>query len=294
MVLILVGLWGFVNNVNVPSLADKAPWESLGEGIMVLAGLLLIVASFLFGDSWNDLGLAGGANLHWIRRQVSNGTRWLVLGSCALMHVLLLVAYFCGGQGVLDWGFGKLIGQLGLRRSPHVLLWFPMLSLDITLWWVLRYDNLRKAVPTFGLACVVGVAFLLLLTSIMDSHCSPNERLWQRWDTDTFLRGLLGRYILWGTIQQLLFLSFLNTRFRKGISNPMASALMTGLCFGLIHAPVWSLAWITFFGGTVWAWCFQRAPNLFLAGLVHGILGTLLGLLLSDPWFPMRVGPFSL
>jgi len=292
--LILVGLWGFVNNVNIPSLADKAPWKILGEGVMVLAGLLLISAAFLFGDSWNDLGLAGGANVRWIRKHASSRTRWLVLGFFVLTHVVLLLAYSCGGRGVLDWGFGKLIGQLGLRRVPHVLLWFPMLSLDVTLWFVLRYDNLRKAAPTFGVAGAVGVAFLLLLTWVMDEHFSPNERLWQRWNTEIFLRGLLGRYILWGTIQQLLFLSFLNTRFRKAVSNSTASALMTGLCFGLIHAPVWALVWVTILGGTVWAWCFQRTPNLFLAGVVHGILGTLLGMMLSDPWFPMRVGPLSL
>jgi len=294
MVLILAGLWGFVNNVNIPSLADKAPWQRMGEGVIGLSILFLIPAPFLFGDTWRDLGMAGGANVHWFRKKATQAQRAWVFLACVVVHALIAAGYFGGGQAILQWGFGKLIGQLGLRKAPHVLLWFPILSLNVTFWLIIRYDNFREAFPKFGLAAAIGVVFLLLLTGIMDAWFSPGERLWDRWDTNQYLRGLLGRYILWGTLQQLLFLSLLNVRFRRGISDPRVSALATGVCFGIIHAPVWSLALLTFLGGTVWAWCFQRTPHLFLAGFVHGALGTLLGILLSDPWFPMMVGPLSL
>jgi len=294
MALILVGLWGFVNNVNIPRLADKAPWETWGQAVICLAALFLLPAPFLFGDTWRDLGMAGGANLRWFRREATRRQRLWVLSAFAVAHLLIVAGYFGGGEPVLQWGFGKLIRQLGLKNAPHALLWFPIVSLNATFWLIFRFDNLREALPKFGAAAAVGAVFLLLLTWIADTWFSPGERLWDRWNTNEYLRGLLGRYILWGTIQQLLFLSFLNTRFRKGISDPRLSALATGLCFGLIHAPVWSLAFLTFLGGTAWAWCFQRAPHLFLAGFVHGALGTLLGVFLADPWVPMRVGPLSL
>lgn len=293
MALIMVGMWGIYNNSNIPALASLAPWRVLGSAVLVLAGLSLISSIFVFHDSLREMGL-GGPSLFRKIRSSQGGEQRLVLCLLIVVNLAVIVAYVAGAEKALDWVFGWLAGTFGVRKAPAAMLWFPILTLNVTLGWVIRYDNFWKALPGFLLSLAVGVGFLLATTAIIDRVLAPDENVWLRWDWARYAQGVLGRYILWGTIQQFLFLSILNTRFRKGLSNPWMSAVCTGLCFGAIHAPVWTLSVLTFLGGTLWGWFFQKNPNLIIAGFVHGCLGTYVSIMLSHPWVPMKVGPIGM
>jgi len=113
------------------------------------------------------------------------------------------------------------------------------------------------------------------------------------------MRGLrgMGAYVIWGTLQEVLFLSYFNTRIRKSFSSPLTAAVVTAMVFALFHLRAYTLMAICFGIGIVWGLLFQAAPNLFLMGLAHGVSGgfgtmfQVVGMKLVK--INARVGPFN-
>jgi membrane protease YdiL (CAAX protease family) len=100
----------------------------------------------------------------------------------------------------------------------------------------------------------------------------------------------LSRY-LWPFLQQYLMLGFLNRRLQDVLSKGRSSLIATALIFAGMHAPNPALMMATFLGGVIWAWTFQRQPNLFATTLSHILLGAVLGHSLPDWLLPnMKVG----
>jgi membrane protease YdiL (CAAX protease family) len=52
--------------------------------------------------------------------------------------------------------------------------------------------------------------------------------------------------------------------------------LLVGLIFGLLHLPNLWLAAVTFLGGVILAYVYQRVPNLLALALAHGLVSLLL------------------
>lgn len=87
-------------------------------------------------------------------------------------------------------------------------------------------------------------------------------------------------YILWGFVQQILFLSFIHVRLRKVFpgndrNNQIKISLLTGVIFGSYHLFNFPLAAFTLISGTFWAWNFYEAPNMLTVSISHGLGGTL-------------------
>lgn len=100
----------------------------------------------------------------------------------------------------------------------------------------------------------------------------------------------LSRY-LWPFLQQYLMLGFLNRRLQDVFGNGRSSLIVTAIVFAGMHALNPTLMVATFLGGLIWAWTFQRQPNLFATTLSHVILGAVLGHSLPAWLLPnMKVG----
>ncbi len=102
-------------------------------------------------------------------------------------------------------------------------------------------------------------------------------------------------YIWWGYIQQMLFLSLFNTMFTRAFNvknraPQLLAGIWTGFLFGLIHLPTFWLSFFTWVAGVFWASFFMRSKNLFVMGVVHGALGSLLNELTPVKF---SVGPAS-
>jgi membrane protease YdiL (CAAX protease family) len=78
--------------------------------------------------------------------------------------------------------------------------------------------------------------------------------------------------LLWGPLQQYALQGFINRRAQVVFGRGWASVLLTGLLFALFHLPNPWLTLATFAAGVLWAWVYQRAPNLFAVGASHGLL----------------------
>jgi membrane protease YdiL (CAAX protease family) len=143
-----------------------------------------------------------------------------------------------------------------------------------------RVDNFGRAArlaaaPTLVLALlIVGGALLL--------HGRLHARA-------LLIGGLL--YPLWGFTQQYALQGIVWRQVRRAGLGAWAGLVAAGL-FALVHAPNPGLMLMTFVGGCVWCELYRRAPNLFVLGISHGLLATLLlALLPLGVTGGLRIGP---
>lgn len=143
-----------------------------------------------------------------------------------------------------------------------------------------RVDNLRAA------ARLVLPATLLLALPIVAASAALHAPVRVR----TLALGLLV-YPLWGLAQQYALQAVVYRRVRAAgagaWSAPVASAL-----FAVVHVPNPGLVLLTFVGGCVWCELYRRVPNLFVLGVSHGFVATLvLTLLPAGLTGGLRIGP---
>jgi membrane protease YdiL (CAAX protease family) len=95
----------------------------------------------------------------------------------------------------------------------------------------------------------------------------------------------------WGLLQQYALQGFINRRAQMIWGAGTRSVLFVASAFALLHLPNLGLAAATFFGGLLWAWAYQRAPNLLVLGLSHSLMTAVLVLTAPYSWLHgMRVG----
>ena len=88
--------------------------------------------------------------------------------------------------------------------------------------------------------------------------------------------------LLWGLLQQYVLQGFVNRRAQILFGPGRRSVLLTASVFALLHLPNAWLTAATFGGGVVWAWVYQRAPNLFALAASHALMTWVLVSTLPD------------
>lgn len=86
----------------------------------------------------------------------------------------------------------------------------------------------------------------------------------------------LGMFVASGLLQQYLLLGFFYRRCLEVIRSPVIAGIVTTIVFAALHTPNLFLALLTFAAGLISCAVYRRAPNLYVAGIAHGLLAYVL------------------
>lgn len=144
-----------------------------------------------------------------------------------------------------------------------------------------RSDNFLHAVRLLAIPTIVMGAVLIGLGLAMKGL---------RFDRQQVIEWALTLPI-WGLAQQYVLQGFINRRAQVISGSGRRSILLVAAIFALLHLPNPWLTVATFVGGTVWAYVYQRAPNLLALGLSHALMSMTLALSLPPTTInSLRVG----
>ncbi len=213
---------------------------------------------------------------------------------------------------------GIVVGFFGIAAIALLVFFIP---------YLVKFDNLTRHIAR-EVVIIIAITVVLMgvLTAIFDFFLPMTDingdpivygspfrfgedyevsNLVDKFDLGVFFMGWFGRYVIWGSVQQFLLMSYFLTLWRKVFprSKGYIVAVGTSCIFGVIHAIDWPLMAFTAIAGLIWTWYWQkeyydpvtgrvvRGNNLLFWGIVHGFGGTLLGMIAP---FSLAVGPFNM
>lgn len=144
------------------------------------------------------------------------------------------------------------------------LLWRTRTAPGLARAWGFRLDNFTPAWRRCALVMLPAIIGALLYGRLAGRLPLPDS-FWV----------ILAIYPLYGIAQQVALQVLVGRNLRGLVSSLVIRAGVIGLLFGAAHAPDWTLVGLTVCAGAVFAWIYERTPNLLAIGVAHGVLGAL-------------------
>ncbi|MDX6693941.1 MAG: hypothetical protein QOF02_1544 [Blastocatellia bacterium] len=131
-----------------------------------------------------------------------------------------------------------------------------------------RFDNFLKAARLLALPMILTSVLLVIVGWLTNGL---NNNLLARAGGRS-LMWLPAWGILWGLLQQHVLQAFVNRRAQVAMGRGWPSVLLVAAVFAVLHFPNPWLSLATFAGGVIWAWVYQRAPNIPALALSHSLM----------------------
>jgi membrane protease YdiL (CAAX protease family) len=173
---------------------------------------------------------------------------------------------------VVEWVVYALAGS----RSPALL--FPVFTAVLLMLasHIVRGESAREVgwrLDNFWAAARLLLPPMLVVTAALVGVGFYAGTLdFGRWEGGQSILGVPSLSLIWGPLQQYALQGFINRRAQIVLGRGPTSVLLVALLFGLFHLPNPWLTLATFGAGLLWAWVYQRAPNLLAVGLSHGLM----------------------
>ena len=199
--------------------------------------------SHLPGDralaAWEIVSVLSSVLLaEWVVYSVGGGSNLLLCVPVGILFAFMFVSHRLRGESARDLGF--------------------------------RLDNFARAARLLALPTLFAAAFLVCAGWLASSIN------FTRWGGGQSLFGVPALGIFWGLLQQYALQGFINRRAQVIWGRGWLSVLVVALVFGALHLPNPWLTLATFCGGLLWAWDYQRAPNLIALALSHSLMTAVL------------------
>lgn len=143
---------------------------------------------------------------------------------------------------------------------------------------------------TFGKAStlLVPLAAVVIALTLLVGHLSGSARF----PSASTAVVAVAKLVIFGLAQQYVLLGFFFRRLEEALPNPALSLLTTAAVFALFHLPNPFLTAVTFFAGLITTMVYRRAPNLWVNGVIHGVISYCLYFSLAPELTGgLRVGP---
>jgi membrane protease YdiL (CAAX protease family) len=146
-----------------------------------------------------------------------------------------------------------------------------------------RLDTFTRASVLLAPLAVVVIAFTVLVGHELGSA---------RFPAGSAAVLPIAKLIAFGLAQQYVLLGFFYRRLERALATNALALVATAAVFAVLHLPNPFLMAVTFFAGLVGAIVYQRAPNLWVNGIAHGLISYCLFYALSpEVTGALRVGP---
>lgn len=289
MTLVLVTLW----LMAYPAVLMDIDWLNTLSIVILAVGaiILILIGPLIHKDEFSGWGLGNPLYLYRdIKKAEKSKKIILITIVCLLIAGLTAAAYifwtevagFVGVDEAIALQFRDGVGGAALVIGIGLFVSFLFATL------IIRYDNFLTALVT-AFKLIIPLAVLMIICAWIIN----GPEVFLLFNPVSFILNVFG-YIFWGAIQQLLFSSYFGTRVRKGFGPADEEkyikerrfwvAFLNGMFFGLLHIPSWYLLGITWFLGIFLSYVFMedKNRNLVALGLIHGVLGSMLGWLFSS------------